>query len=302
MLTSTVLIRSSKASDRGNGLKQLIRILDLNRGTPGLESLKNKSYQALCDDLFQCMRDERASFLKKPKTAKLSPPFQLSATALRSVVNAGLHVFKVGTAESIIQTIIEVLPGKDGALIAPLLGELPKALRALLEYSPHVERLSKDCWDAAVDFCIESLSRLLADLGADVQTSFSTRASPRDRSRTRTPFDNTDVPTPKSSGRDLPLRQPIPEAFLHPVEDFIHCLHSLTKVANTPILDKAEDILALLVQFLQRKTSRSHATALAIVNAVLSRISLHSVQLTKRTIQELLPLMKSLWADPLLRE
>lgn len=303
VLTPPVLISSSRVTDRSNGLKELIRILKHNRGSPSLEHLKNKAYQALCDDVFQCMRDERAAFLRsKAKSSRISPLFPLTATALRSIVNAGVHIIKTNTVENIIYTIIEILPGKNDALIKPLLEDLPKALKALLEYQPHVERLSKDCWDSAVDFCIESLSSFLVEPETEPQNSWSTGASPRDRSRTRTPLDNAEPTTPKSSIRDLPIRQPIPEAFLHPSEDFIHCLHSLAKASNAPILDKAESILATILPFLHRKTGRSHSAALSIINAVLMRISLHSVQLTKRTIQDLLPLMKSLWADSLLRD
>ena len=64
MLIAAVLISSTKVADRNAGLKDLILILKHNRGKPSLEILGNKAYLALCETLFQCMRDERASLLR----------------------------------------------------------------------------------------------------------------------------------------------------------------------------------------------------------------------------------------------
>lgn len=244
------------------------------------------------------MRDERSSYLRlKSRSAKTSALLPLSATALRQVINTGVRTIKSSTVENIIDSIVEVLPGKDGALIKPLLEDLPKALRALLEYQPHVERLSKDCWDAVVDFCIESLSIFLLEPDAEAQDSWNTSAS----SRSRTPFDSTEF-TGRTSSRDHTVRRAIPEEFVHTAEDFVHCLQLLTKASNAPIMDKAGQILAILIQVLQRKSGRAHPVALSAINSVLARIALHSIQLTKRTVLELLPLMKPMWSDPLLRD
>jgi ataxia telangiectasia mutated family protein len=248
------------------------------------------------------MRDDRSSFLRsKAKTARATSNLPLSATALRCVVNAGVRAFKVGTVESIIDTIIEVLPGKDGALIQPLLEDLPKALKGVLEYQPHVERLPQVCWDAAVDFCLKSLSSFLVEADTEAENSWSTGASPRSRSRTRTPFEFGDSNTPKHSSRDAVVRKSIPDAFVQTAEDFVHCLQFLTKASNAPVLGKSDQILTTLIQFLQRKTGRGQSAALAAVNSVLSRVSLYSTQLAKRTIQDLLPLMRLMWSESSLR-
>jgi ataxia telangiectasia mutated family protein len=149
-----VLIQSSAQKNRAAGAKDLVHILKHNRGKPSLEALGNKAYLSLCDTLFQFLRDERSSFLApNKKTGALLP---LSASALRHVIATGVRTIKSSTVEIIIDTILEVLPDANGALIKSLLEDLPKTLRSLLEYQPHVERLSHDCWDAALDFCILS--------------------------------------------------------------------------------------------------------------------------------------------------
>jgi len=299
-----VLIQSSRQLDRLAGLKDLIHILKHNRGKPTLEALGNKAYLALCDTLFQCLRDERSAWLKnKSKTGRNAALFPLSASALRHVIATGVRTIKSSTVEIIIDTIIEVLPGVDGALMKPLLEHLPKTLRSLFEYQPHVERLTKECWDASVDFCIESLSGLTvsSEPEAEPPNSWSTSVS----SRARTPFESTDLTSSRASPRAPVTRTKSGnDEHAHTAEDFVHCLHSLVKASNAPVLDKADQVLAALLQFLHHRTGRSSAaaTALAAINSILTRISLQHLELTKRIIQELLPLMKSMWSEIALRE
>tara|TARA_R110002003_G_scaffold3266_3_gene25033 strand:- start:8300 stop:9730 length:1431 start_codon:yes stop_codon:yes gene_type:complete len=281
-----------------------VHILKHNRGKPSLEALGNKAYLALCETLFQCLRDERAAFLRsKSRTPKAAALLPLSATALRHVIATGVRTIKSSTVEIIIDTIIEVLPGVDRVPIKPLLEDLPKTLRSLLDYQPHVERLSKDCWDAAVDFCIETLAGFYAspEPDADPPNSWSTSVS----SRARTPFESTDLTSSRASPRPPVARtKSVSDEYSHSAEDFVHCLHSLVKASNAPLLNKADDVLAALVQFLQRRTGRSSTAvaALAAINSTLTRSSLQSLELAKRVVQELLPLMKSMWSEIVLRD
>lgn len=202
--------------------------------------------------------------------------------------------------EIIIETIIELLPGKDG-LLKPLLEDLLKTLRSLLEYQPHVERLSKECWDVTVDFCIESLADLFGESEGEPQNSWSTNVS----SRARTPLESVDFTSSRASPR-MPVTRTksVSDEYAHSAEDFIHCLQLLVKASNAPLLDKAEPVLRALLQFLQRRTGRGSvaAAALAAINSVLARTTLQSLDLTKRTVQELLPLMKSMWSEHILRD
>ena len=281
------------------GLKDLIHILKHNRGKSDTAELSNKAYLSLCDSLFQLMRDQRSSYLRAKSKTTSKAMLPLAATALRNVLHAGVRTIKASTVELLVEGIIEILPGTDGTLLPPLIEDLPKALRALLEYQPHVERMSKECWDSAVDFSIGALNTFLRDPEPDEHDSWSTAASSR---RARTPLDIGETSS-KPSSRDPAARsKQIPDEFARTAEDFVHCLHSLTVTSNAPLVDNAVDILGVLVRFLQRKSGRAHSIALAVINHVLTRITLHSTELTKRTIRELLPLMKYMWSDPLLRD
>lgn len=193
------------------------------------------------------------------------------------------------------------MPGNNG-LIEPLLEDLPKTLRSVFEYQPHVERLSKDCWDAAVDLCIESLAELCSEPAeAEPQNSWSTSVS----SRARTPLESTDFTSSRASPRPQVTRNR--QASLqhaHAAEDFVHCLYYLVKASNAPLLDKADSVLTALLHYLQQRTGRGSvaAAAFAAINSVLARITLQSLDLTKRTVLELLPLMKSMWSEAVLRD
>jgi len=286
---------------RTEGVKDLIHILKHNRGKPSLEALGNKAYLALCDALFQLLRNERSTWLHK---GGKRPLLVLSASALRLVIATGVRTIKSSTVEIIIDTVLEVLPDGDGTLIQPLLEDLPKALRSLFEYQPHVERLSPECWDASVDFCLESLSGFVAssEPAIELAQSWSTTVS----SRARTPFESTDLTSSRASPRAPVARTKSgnQDEFSHIAEEFVHCLHALVKASNAPLLDKVEAVLTVLLQYLKQRTGRSSGTraALAAINSILSRISLQHLELTKRIIQELLPIMKGLWSEIVLRE
>jgi ataxia telangiectasia mutated family protein len=296
-----VLIQSSAQKNRAAGAKDLVHILKHNRGKPSLEALGNKAYLSLCDTLFQFLRDERSSFLApNKKTGALLP---LSASALRHVIATGVRTIKSSTVEIIIDTILEVLPDANGALIKSLLEDLPKTLRSLLEYQPHVERLSRDCWDAALDFCIQSLSSFYESSEPDVepQNSWSTSVS----SRARTPLEPTEFTSSRASPRAPVARtKSVNDQYAHIAEDFVHCIHSLVKASNAPVLDKADAVLAALLHYLRRRSGRSSVAvaALAAINSILTRITFQSLELTKHTVQELLPMMKTMWSEIALRD
>jgi ataxia telangiectasia mutated family protein len=273
--------------------------LKYNRGKPEVfEDIGSKAILSLCETLFNLMRDLRSKYQRATSKTTAKTLLPLTAEALRHTLDASLLIIKGPTVELIIESIIEVLPDNHGTLLPPLLEDLPKAMRVLLGHQPHVERLSQETWDVAVNFSIDSLSSLLVEPEPDTHDSWSTGAS---SARARTPVQSVEVSS-KPSSRDPSRAKPIPEESSRAADDFVHCLHLLVKASNAPVLDKADHILAILIQLLQRKVTRVYLVALAAINSILARLALHSTQLTKRTIRELLPLMKSLWSDLTLRD
>lgn len=284
-----------------------------NHGKASLDTITNKAYLALCETLFQCLRDERSTYqhhvaghTKSIHThAKL---LQLAAVALRHVINSALRTIKATTVELIVETIIELLPDKNGRFLGPL-DELPKALRALLEYQPHVERMSHDCWHDTVQFCIESLSAIFSVADDEPDDSWETTVS----SRVRTPFESTDgAPRPSLRGNDsAPRATPRGTALRSSrytddqtmsAEDIVQCLHMLVRASNAPVLPHAHAILDALTAFLQKKTGRGGPAALAAINAILPRVLVSKSQLSEQVIRNLVPLLRSLWSSSTMRD
>lgn len=98
--------------------------------------------------------------------------------------------------------------------------------------------------------------------------------------------------------------KPVVAEHVYAADDFVHCIHHLVKASNAPLLDRSEAVLTALLRYLQHKTGRGSVVvaALAAVNSVLARTALQSLELTKRTIRKLLPLLKSMWSDAILRD
>lgn len=302
--------------ERATGLKDLVHILKHNRGKTSLETITNKAYLALCETLFQCIRDERTSYYQaKPQSVKTHAELlRLSANALRHVVNSALRTIKATTVELIIETIIELLPGNDGKFLKHLADDLPKSLRALLEYQPHVERMSQECWDDAVNFCVESLSDIFPDDEGDMagevpQDSWGTVTS----SRARTPLEVNDGPsgpslreidsTPRATPRGASFREKrYTDEQIHAAEDMVHCLRSLVGASNAPIVASADALCSVLITFLRKKTTRGNAAALAAINTILPRIMFSKSQLSEEVIRGVLPMFKFFWGDILMRD
>lgn len=237
---------------------------------------------------------------------------QLAAIALRHVINSALRTIKATTVELIVETIIELLPDKNGRFLGPL-DELPKALRALLEYQPHVERMSHDCWHDTVQFCLESLSTIFSIPEEQTQPQPQDSCETTNSSRARTPLGSTDAaPRPSLRGNDsTPRATPRGTASRSrryadeqaiTAEDLVQCLHMLAKASNAPILPCAHAILDALIAFLQKKTGRGTPAALAAINTILPRVILSQSQISEQVIRELLPLLRSLWPDPAIRD
>jgi serine-protein kinase ATM len=252
--------------------------------------------------LFQCLRDERAKVLKSTaKNSDSTRNLAKCANALRLVIASGVRTIKSSTVEIIIDTIVEVLPNRDPPRLKPLLEDVPKTLRLLLDYQPHVECLSLGCWKAAVDFCIDSLAGSSIEAEEQAPNSWSTNVS----SRGRTPFESTDASMARGSPREPVARtKSVTDGFSHSTEDFIHCLLALVKATNAPVLGKAEAIMTALLYFLKRRSGRGSvaAAALAGINAILARTALQMLDLSKRITKELLPLMKVMWSEQILRD
>jgi ataxia telangiectasia mutated family protein len=296
------LIQATKQKDHLVALKELVKALkdslQYGRGKLGLEALGNKTYLDLCKAIFAFIHTTLQSKAQAPKVAS---QLNLTISALRHVVPAGVRTIKNSTVEFIVDNIIAVFSDERGRKLAPLIKDVPEALRILYEYQPHAERLSKDRWNLVVAFCIEFSHINPAVPEAEPSNTCDTSVS----SRGRTPFDSTDASGTRASPYESRDRsKPVSDGFSRSTDHLISCLHALVKASNAPLLDKAESIVTALLNFLQNRVGRNKTavTALAAINAILSRVVVQSLELTKYIIQRLLPLMTEMWSDPAIRD
>lgn len=183
-------------------------------------------------------------------------------------------------------------------MLEPLAENLPKALKTLLEYQPHVERMSQVCWEDALTFCLETLNTTLEEPEDGVQDSWSTPLS----TRARTPFESTDG-GPKATPRESMSRSmQFPKEKIQAAEDLVHCLYLLVVPSNAPVMANVDAVLEALISFLRKRLGRGNAAALGAVNAILPRIILSRSQLSEQVIRDLLPLLRTMWSDLLLRD
>jgi ataxia telangiectasia mutated family protein len=283
-------------------LKELVKALkdslQYGRGKFGPEALGNKMCLDLCKAIFAFFYTVLNGKAKAPTA---SSQLNLASSALRHVVLSGVRTIKNSTVEYIVDSIIKFFHDEKGRMFEPLMKDLPGALRVLFEYQPHVERLSKKYWNSAVDFCIEFSYIDPAVPEAELSNTCDTSVS----SRGRTPFDSTDASGARASPHKTRHRsKPVSDGFSRSTDHLMSCLHALVKASNAPLLDKAESIVTILLNFLQNRVDRNKTavTALAAINAVLSRVVVQSLELTKHTVQRLLPLMAEMWSDPAIRD
>ncbi|KAI9760893.1 MAG: aprataxin-like protein [Chaenotheca gracillima] len=289
-------INSERLKDRIEGLADLRHIFQQNRRNVALHKVNDKAYHKICEGLFRATSIEKATLSKASSaTAKSQSSTRLSSCAatLRVVVEVGVSRLRKKTVKAFLDHIIQVLPSPHDGLCEPLSLDYLKSLRSVLQFQAHVEHLSVEDWQAAVDFCVDSI-RIDDDLSSARSFSNGARiSSMRSNGGTR-------GSTP-SKGLDSPLSLRVNTGFGQQtkgsVEELILCLEQLFTAPNAPILDRAQTVLGALIRFLETSPTlgRSHQSAFATINLILPRIITDSIPLSKQVVAELMPLLKTFW-------
>ncbi|KAI9847011.1 MAG: Serine/threonine-protein kinase tel1 [Sclerophora amabilis] len=304
-------LRSERLKDRIEGVADLRHIFSQNRrGTalyvsqippshvPQLREpssrnvLHDKGYHKIYEALFRVVAIEKATYLKA-STAKSksqsSSRLSSCASTLRTAVEAGVSKIRQKTVKALIDHVVQVLPTVHERLCEPLSLDYLKSLRSVLQFQAHIEHLSQEEWRNLVDFCIDGVKIYDDSLQSSPQTGLQVTSTPNGSAG-------------KGSGLQRDLRLPTNNggSNLHVkgnTEELVLCLEQLVATPNAPILDKAQLILAALIQFLQENLSvgRSHQAALAAINSLLARIITDSISLSRQVVAALLPLLKRLW-------
>ena len=83
------------------------------------------------------------------------------ASTIRFTVEVGVQSFRLKTVRALLQHVIDTLPFAREGYCRPLRDDYIKTLRALFEYTPHVEHFLITEWESAVSFVLGILRSFL---------------------------------------------------------------------------------------------------------------------------------------------
>ncbi|KAL8785072.1 MAG: hypothetical protein Q9213_003577 [Squamulea squamosa] len=246
----------------------------------------------------------KASSQKSPAASRLSA----CADIVRNLVEVGLAKLRMKTIKALIDHITQTLPASDEGYLEPLSSQYFKILRTILEYPSHTEHFAAEEWHELTDFFIQATKDLPHVPSNNVASSFDAdELSPfsRDRpNRSATPS----IRSASASGRPNShvSRSQIVSQLNAPPEEVVSGLKHLVSTSNGLVLEKAQNLVEILLDFLLSSSHKDHVQQLAFetMNIVLSRIYTNNVALTLRTIEGLVPIIRRNWStkSPSLRE
>ena len=264
---------------------------------------KDDSYHTVLECVFRVAKIDKSNYARASKSAKSKAEGRLSACAslVRTVVEVGLRKLRYKTVKALVEHIIQTLPTADGAYCEPLISDYFRALATLLGYKAHPEHFLGDDWHEVVDFCVQAARDLIRPSGPDESAGsntgrfFNGSRSIRDgHSRAATP--NTIGDYGRKSSNTISQR-PADFQLKGSDDQIVVCLQHLVSVPNAPVSDRADVVLATLVEMLQsyQKVSSTQQAAFDCINEVMSRIVAINIDLPLQTMKSVTPLLRRFW-------
>lgn len=296
-------LRSEKVDERGVALIELKRIINSNRENVDLVDAKDDSYHTVLESVFRVATIDKSNYARASKSTKTRVEGRLSACAalVRTVVEVGLRKLRYKTVKALVDHIIQTLPTADGGYCDPLIADYFRALATLLEYKAHPEHFLGDDWHEVTDFCLQAAVDLnrsselhesgLTNGGKFVNGSRSNRDGHSRSATPRTVGDHSRKSTNNSSQRTADSRLKGSD------DQIVLCLQHLASVPNAPVFDRADVVLATLVEMLQsyHKVSATQQAAFECINSIMSRIVAINVDLPLQTMKRVIPLLRRFW-------
>jgi serine-protein kinase ATM len=263
-------------------------LLSSSRNVGKLDSLGDDGFHRIFESLYRLVRTDKPSFLKAAQSkSKASSTGRLedAATALRLTVEAGVSNLRFKTASSVIDHIIGTLPMPNDDFCEPLRTDYLKSFRILLEHPPYGEQLKPKQWHAFVDFAIAGIS---ISIGDDEQDSIS--LSGRDTSMTSRNESHLSIRASQSSAQRNSRR-----GVKSSLDDLLGALRALSAITNAPVMTRAPLILNSVLECLS-SSQRAQDVALEIFNNLALVLKTENIELLRRSISRLVPLLYKLWS------
>lgn len=256
--------------------------------------LNDQGYHKLFETLFRISHNEKANYTKTASAAKKMSATRLTscASVLRLAVEVGVHTIRYKTVRALIDHITQTLPHSDDHYCEPIAADYVKALRIIVEQQSHREHLSKEEWQALVDFCIDGVQHVssLDDISCSVSSlpNVSTIASRASTSST--------LGSSLGRVRNPGLKSPSDGNAIRIVDEFAVCLSCLMATSNAPIMDKASLVVNTLLELLHMPSKGGNNKSLFMsLNSVLARCTTEDINLAQHIFKASLPHIRRLW-------
>ena len=264
---------------------------------------KDDSYHTVLESVFRVAKIDKSAYARASKSTKTKAESRLFACAalVRTVVEVGVRKLRYKTVKALVEHIIQTLQTADGGYCEPLVADYFRALATLLEYKAHPEHFLGEDWHEVVDFCVQAARDLnrpsepnesgLSNGARLLNGSKSTRDG---HSRSATPSMVGDYGRTSSNN----ISQRATDSRLKGSDDqIVLCLQHLASVPNAPVSDRADVILATLVEMLQSyyKVSSTQQAAFECINSIMSRIVAINIDLPLQTMKSVIPLLRRFW-------
>ncbi|KAK9453420.1 hypothetical protein V1511DRAFT_504672 [Dipodascopsis uninucleata] len=257
-------ICSDKIKERLDGLTTLKRLLNAENNVNSV--FNDKAYHKIFESIFHLVVREKTLFVRthNSKRGSIADRLSLASSVLRIAVERGVYIFRSKTFKALTRHIIQVLPysSDDQELLGffePIRIDYLKSLRALCEFTPHIEHMSGEDWELLVRFLCENLE------------SYSQR-------------------TEKNSSSSY-------SRFGVEIFEILTSMNSLLSVSCAPVLRIPNVIQSSLLAFLQIQNPESSTlkATYALINRLLSYVALNRLDLFTELTTELLKIMSSSW-------
>lgn len=264
---------------------------------------KDDSYHTVLESVFRVAKIDKSNYARASKSTKTKTEGRLSACAalVRTVVEVGLRKLRYKTVKALVEHIIQTLPTADGGYCEPLIADYFRALAALLEYKAHPEHFLGDDWHEVVDFCLQAARDFIRPselnkpgLSNGGRFLNGSRSNGDSHSRSATPSTIGDYGRKSSNN----ISQCAADSQLKGSDDqIVLCLQHLASVPNAPVSDRADVVLATLVEMLQsyHKVSSTQQAAFECINTIMSRIIAINIDLPLQTMKRVIPLLRRFW-------
>lgn len=207
---------------------------------------------------------------------------ELSAKAICSIVEAGIHRFNKKTVNHLINHIIDTITTSTGGYFQPIVTDYLKALGYLLE-QPAIAAGLKDVRIELIDLCIDGIELYLGDVDGDPSLSGNGISHPSLRKSSSGLGSTPKVSTSVSRFN---------------VEELCKILFSLLSTVNNPPFPTLERVATVTMRLLQHQNSnvsKLHQVAFSVLNIVLSFLGEDYTSFSFSIGRELLPLICRFW-------